>query len=57
MKQNTKYETRGKPQAISSSFLVFLIPSKPNYVIIQSRFTSFSPNIFRLTDLDINSKW
>ena len=56
MKQNTKYETRGKPQAISSSFLVFLIPSKSNDVIIQSRFTSFSPNIFRLTDLDINSK-
>ena len=45
--------TRSKPQAPSSSFLAFLIVSRPSYIIIHS---SFSPKIFRLTDLDINSK-
>ena len=44
--------TRGKPQALSSSFLACLIVS----IIIQSSFTSFSTKICRLTDFDINFK-
>ena len=40
----------------SSTFLTFLIVSISSYIIIQPSFTSFSPKIFRLADLDINSK-
>ena len=46
----------GKPQAPSSSFLAFLIVSRSSYIIIQLSFSSFSPKILRLTDLNINSK-
>ena len=46
--------TRGKPHASFSSFLAFWIVSRPSYIITQS---GFSSKIFRLTDLDINSKW
>ena len=46
--------TTGKPQAPFSSFLAFWIVSRPSYIIIQS---GFSSKVFRLTDLDINSKW
>ena len=46
-------KTRDKPQAPSSLLLAFLIVSRPSYIMIQP---SFSPKIFRLTDLDINSK-
>ena len=48
--------TRGKSQAPSTPFLAFLIVSKSSYKTIQSIFPNFSPKIFRLTDLDINSK-
>ena len=45
---------RGKPQAPYSSFLAFLIASRSSYIIIQFSCISFSPKIFRLTDLDIS---
>ena len=32
------------------------IVSRSGYIIVQPSFTSFSPKVFRLTDLDINSK-
>ena len=44
---------RGKPKARSSSFQAFLIVSRSTYIITQSSVNSFSPKIFRLTDLDI----
>ena len=49
--------TRSKPQAPSSSFLAFLILPRSRYIIMQSSFTSFSPKICRLTDLNTNCKW
>ena len=53
--QNSE-KTRGKPQAPSSSFLAFLIVSRSSYRIIHFSFTSFSPKIIKLSDLDITSK-
>ena len=50
------FQTKDKPQAPSNSFLAFLIVSMSSYIIIQSSFTIFSPKIFKLTDLEINSK-
>ena len=44
---------RGKPKARSSSIQAFLIVSRSTYIITQSSVNSFSPKIFRLTDLDI----
>ena len=49
-------QTKGKSQALSSSFPAFLIASRSSYIITQSSFTSFSPKNFKLKDLDINSK-
>ena len=50
-------ETRGKPQAPSSSFLAFLIVSRSRYIIIQSSFTRFILKICRLTGFNTNCKW
>ena len=50
------FKQEAKPQAPSSSFLAFQIVSRSRYIVIQSSFTSFSPKIFRITDLEINSK-
>ena len=49
-------QTRGKSWALSSSFLAFLIVSRSSSIVIQPKFTSFCPQMFRLTDLDNNSK-
>ena len=56
-KYQTSINTNKKPatgsiQLVSSFFIV----SRSSYIIIQSSFTSFSPKVFRLTYLDINSK-
>ena len=47
----------GKPQAPSTSFLAILVVSRSSYIIIRLRFISFSPKMFRPTDLGINCKW
>ena len=47
-------KTRDYPQSPSSSFRAFVSVSR--YVITQSSFTSFSPKIFRLKDLENSSK-
>ena len=47
-------KTRDYPQSPSSSFRAFVIASR--HAIIQSSFTSFSPKISKLKDLDNNSK-
>ena len=49
-----------KRQATGSIHLIssfFFIISRSSYIIVQSSFTTFSPKIFRVTDMNINPRW